>query len=309
VTDRPESGFLLAVHGGAGDVGRGSLDIPAHRQVLGELLREGFAALRAGAPALDVVERAVCRLEDCELYNAGRGSVLTSAGAVEMDAAIADGRARRTGAVAVLRRVRNPVRAARAVLESGRHVLLVGEGAERFAAECGLPLETAGWFVTPARAAELERARAGETGAARGGTVGAVARDAAGHLAAATSTGGKTGQWPGRVGDSPLVGAGTWADDATCAVSGTGDGEIFVRCAFAHEIDARIRLTGEALAVACDAALARVRELGGRGGVVALGPAGPAVLAFDTPAMVRGFVDATGRVRVAILRDDEAEVP
>ena len=226
--------------------------------------------LTAGGPALDAVVAAVAVLEDDEHWNAGRGSALTAAGTVEMDAAVADGQARRFGAVACVTGVRHPVLAARAVMDDGRHVLLSGPGAEAFARDAGLAFEPAEWFVTDRRAA-LSWPAGRRTAAGGGSTVGAVARDVAGHLAAATSTGGRNGQLPGRIGDSPDPGAGTWADDATCAVSATGIGEAFLRAAFAHEVDARLRLEGVDLDTAClGGAGGASTAAGGDGGCIAL---------------------------------------
>ncbi|MBW2282639.1 MAG: isoaspartyl peptidase/L-asparaginase, partial [Deltaproteobacteria bacterium] len=267
--------------------------------------------LARGGPALEAAVEAVAVLEDCPALNAGRGAVLRSDGSVALDAAVMDGLERRAGGVAAVRRLRNPVRAALAVLERSPHVLLASAEAEAFA--IGQGLEPAGdeWLITPQRSAQLERARAaamtlldhdGEEDGA--GTVGAVARDAAGHLAAATSTGGMTNALPGRVGDSPVPGAGIWADDATCAVSGTGEGEIFLRCAFAHEVDALLRLGGRPLQDACDLALARVEALGGRGGCAAIDARGRVALPFNTFAMPRGLVEGDAEPRIALHRDD-----
>jgi isoaspartyl peptidase/L-asparaginase-like protein (Ntn-hydrolase superfamily) len=223
-------------------------------------------------------------MEDDQEWNAGRGAALTAAGIAELDAAVADGRSRRLGAVACVTGVRHPVHAARAVMDDGRHVLLAGPGAEAFARTAGLAFEAADWFVIERRRRDL----------ARHGTVGAVARDAEGHLAAATSTGGRTAQLPGRIGDSPIPGAGTWADDATCAISATGVGEAFLRAAFAHEVDALIRLAGADLDAACRAALAAVTAAGGDGGCIALAAEGPPVLPFTTSLMHRGWAELDG---------------
>jgi isoaspartyl peptidase/L-asparaginase-like protein (Ntn-hydrolase superfamily) len=238
-------------------------------------------------------------LEDCGLFNAGRGAARTGDGIVELDAALMDGRDRGVGAVAALRRVPHPIALARLVLERTPHVLLAGPGAEAFAAAHGVAL------VEPAPPAS-EASRADRAAAARrsdrsGGTVGAVACDAHGHLAAGTSTGGTSGKLAGRVGDSPIAGAGTWADDATCAVSGTGQGEGFVRCAFGADVDARIRLAGATLERACADALARVHALGFTGGCIALDRAGGVALPCSTPAFARGWIGDDGVPRVALL--------
>jgi beta-aspartyl-peptidase (threonine type) len=305
--------IAVAIHGGAGRIERGRVAAARDAELRAALLRvlaAAHARLAAGAAALDVVQAAVTALEDDALFNAGRGAALTAEGRVELDAALMDGATRAAGAVACVRGVRNPIALAREVLSDGRHVLLVGEGAERFARERGVASAADAWLVTDERRAELASARASgrvsldRDEPAASGTVGAVARDARGHLAAATSTGGMTNQRPGRVGDSPILGAGVWADDASCAVSATGHGEAFLRAAFAHEVDAGVRLAGLALRAACERALARVAAQGGAGGCIALGPSGPPVLAFNTPGMVRGAAEAGGEPRVALYADE-----
>lgn len=296
------------------------------RRGLEQALGAGFAVLARGGAALDAVERAVVELEANADMNAGRGSVLTAAGHVEMDATVMDGRTRSAGAVACVTRVAHPIALARRVMEATPHVLLAGAGAESFAASQALALVDPASLVTEARRAELARARArgallldhdgrggncgsrGTGGAQEGATVGAVARDAAGHLAAATSTGGMTNQLPGRVGDSALVGAGTWADDATCAVSATGHGEAFVRAAFAHEVHAGVR-AGLPLDEACARALGAVGELGGSGGCIALGSSGRAVMRFTSAGMLRGAIGEDGIPRVALFADEEESAP
>ncbi len=315
---------VLAVHGGAGRLERGRLradDERALRRGLTAALVAGHALLAAGASALDAVERAVAELEDDPAFNAGTGSVLTAAGTVEMDAAVMDGRRRGAGAVACVSRVAHPVALARQVLERTPHVLLVGAGAEAFAAELGWPAVDPSSRVTPARRAQLERMRArarialdhdaatsGEDPGATG-TVGAVARDGGGHLAAATSTGGMTLQRPGRVGDSPVPGAGTWADDRGCAVSATGDGEAFLRCAFAHEVDARVRLAGQSPEAACRAALEEVAGIGAAGGALVLARSGPPFLGFTTAGMLRGVIGPDTAPRVAVFGDEVLSPP
>src|SRR5579884_1719894 len=293
---------VLAIHGGAGPAPGDPLS-PAEiadrwaRQsaALAEALRAGLTVLAGGGDALGAVVAAVTVMEDADEWNAGRGSALTAAGTVEMDAAVADGRRRGIGAVACVTGVRHPVQAARAVLDDGRHVLLAASGAEAFARAAGLPFEPDDWFVTERRRRDLARLVEPAVGPG-GSTVGAVARDAAGHLAAATSTGGRTGQLPGRVGDSPIPGAGTWADDATCAVSATGVGEAFLRAGFAHEVDARSRLGGADLETACREALAAVTAAGGDGGCIAVAGSGPPVLPFTTALMHRGWAEVGGGV-------------
>ena len=292
---------VLAIHGGAGpapppDATPGAAARwPGQAAGLGAALRAGLAVLSDGGPALEAVIAAVMVLEDDEHWNAGRGSALTAAGTVEMDAAVADGRDRRIGGVACVTGIRHPVLAARAVMEDGRHVLLSGPGAEALARQSGLAFEPAEWFITERRRRALDQWLA----AAGGGTVGAVARDRDGHLAAATSTGGRNGQLPGRIGDSPIPGAGTWADDAGCAVSATGIGEAFLRAAFAHEVDARIRLEGVDLATACEEALAAVTAAAGNGGCIAVTGQGPPAMPFTTELMHRGWAEVGGPLWVA----------
>ncbi len=264
--------------------------------------------LAAGGPALDAVQAAVRVLEEDPSFNAGRGAAFTFEGRIELDAAVMDGASRRAGAVAGVTYARSPVTLARAVMERSPHVLLAGAGADRFAAEQGLEAAPPGWFETEERRRQLEtlkaRAGSGFDTEMKYGTVGAVARDAAGHLAAATSTGGVTGKRWGRVGDSPLIGAGTYADDRGAAVSCTGVGEMFIRAHVAAEISARVRLTGEALAAAVAAALADVQALGGTGGLVAIGAEGPPLWQFTTPGMFRGRLDGDGAPVVAIYGDE-----
>ncbi|HVW32914.1 MAG TPA: isoaspartyl peptidase/L-asparaginase [Acidimicrobiia bacterium] len=289
---------VLAIHGGAGPSAAVDGDGTGERwatqaAALAAALQAGLDVLGRGGPALEAVVAAVALLEDDPLWNAGRGSALTAAGTVEMDAALADGRTGRVGAVAAVTGVRHPIEAARAVLADRRHVLLAGPGAEAFARRSGLEFKPPDWFVTPRRLGDLHRL-AGQDAEPGGGTVGAIARDRKGHLAAATSTGGRTAQVPGRIGDTPVPGAGTWANDATGAVSATGIGEAFLQVAFAHEIDARIRLTGATLEEACRAALEAVGIAGGEGGCLAVGPDGPPLMPFSTALMHRAWAEVGG---------------
>ncbi len=298
------SHYALAIHGGAGTIRRARLTPERAEQyhaALREILRRGEAVLARGGRAIDAVTEAVCALEDDPLFNAGRGAVFTSAGAQEMDAAVMDGRDRQAGAVASIFGPRNPVRVARAVMETTEHVMLGGEGALRLAREAGLPFAEADYFFTEARwnalQHTLERRARGETEedpARRHGTVGAVARDRHGDLAAATSTGGLTGKRPGRVGDTPIIGAGTFADNATCAVSATGDGEAFIRWCVGHEIDARMRLAGQSLDEAAAGVIADLGRQGGSGGVIAVDRAGRIAMPFNAEGMYRaGIVEGS----------------
>jgi isoaspartyl peptidase/L-asparaginase-like protein (Ntn-hydrolase superfamily) len=307
------SGIALALHGGAGNIAPDEPDNAEMRQALAACLEEGRTLLAGGGSALDVVERIVRRLEAHELFNAGRGSVLTAQGTVEMDAAIMEGRSRAAGSVACVRRLAHPVSAARAVMERSPHVLLVGDEAECFARALGAEAVEPASLVTEKRRRQLEQAQAKERvsldhdergGPDEGGTVGAVARDAAGHLAAATSTGGLTNQLPGRAGDTAVIGAGTWADDATCAVSATGHGEAFIRAALAHEVDSGLRLAALGLEQACERALARVTALGSRGGLVAVDAAGRVAAPFTTPGMARGWLGSDGEPYVSLFADE-----
>lgn len=295
--------IAIVVHGGAGNLSRDTLTPEkeaACRAALEEALQAGYRILERGGTSLDAVEAAIAVLEDSPWFNAGRGAVFTSAGTHELDASIMDGATLQAGAVAVVRRVRHPIRLARLVMERTPHVLLVGDGAESLAQEAGLEMVAPEWFDTPERRQRWQKRRSegedasGSAPAAtepegKHGTVGAVALDRRGHLAAGTSTGGLTGKRPGRVGDSPLIGAGTYARDATCAVSATGQGEFFIRLAVAHEISARIEHRGLPLAGATASVIAEVEQLGGEGGVIALNRHGQVAMPFNTRGMFRGW--------------------
>lgn len=270
---------------------------------LRQALAAGHAILADGGSALDAVTAAVVALEEEPLFNAGRGAVFTAAGTQEMDAAVMEGRARRAGAVAGIFGPKNPVLAARAVMEHTQHVLLAGDGALALCRAQGLPFAEPGYFHTEPRWQALQETLRGIPGgdeARRHGTVGAVARDRHGDLAAATSTGGTTGKLPGRVGDSPLIGAGTFADNATCAVSATGHGELFIRYVAAHEIAARIAHRGQTLPAAARSVIEELGRLGGSGGVVAVGADAQVALPFNCEGMYRGYVKSDGIVYTAI---------
>jgi L-asparaginase / beta-aspartyl-peptidase len=289
--------IALAIHGGAGTMPRREMTGARRSRYetgLSRALEAGHAVLAKGGSALDAVCAAVVTLEDDPLFNAGRGACYNADEAHELDAAVMDGATRRAGAVAAVSRIRNPVLAARAVMEKSTHVLLVGRGAERFARAHGVKLASSAYFATGARLAALRRHALGHHG-----TVGAVALDGNGRLAAATSTGGYTGKLPGRVGDSPLVGAGTYADDL-CAVSGTGLGEAFIRTVLAYDVAARLRYAKDTLARATDAALARIAELRADGGVIAVDRRGNIAMPFNSEGMYRGVIDRRGRRHLAI---------
>ncbi len=303
--------WSLVIHGGSGGMTRETLTGDAEaacRAGLAAALAAGSDVLAAGGSALDAVEAAVRVLEDDPNFNAGRGAVFTAEGRIELDAAIMGGGG--AGAVAGVSRTRNPVSLARAVMERSPHIMLARDGADIFALEHDLEQVEPAWFHTPARWRALEAMKASAAAggplfdkALKFGTVGAVARDADGRLAAATSTGGLTGKRWGRIGDSPLIGAGTWADGAV-AMSATGSGEDFIRAAAGHEISARIRHLGESAEAATAAVLATIRGAGGDGGIIFIGADGGAGWAFTTPGMFRGCVTASQKPAVAIFADE-----
>ncbi|MTD26680.1 isoaspartyl peptidase/L-asparaginase family protein [Erwinia sorbitola] len=312
----------IAIHGGAGAIARASMDADKellYRQALLQIVASGQALLAAGGSALDVVTEAVRQLEECPLFNAGIGSVFTHDGTHELDACVMDGRTREAGAVAGLSRVRNPVLAARAVLENSPHVLFIGSGAESFAAENGLEMVENSFFSTPERRAQLEHAISTQQmlldhdGTSPGepldpnrkfGTVGAVALDMAGHLAAATSTGGMTNKQVGRVGDSPIPGAGCYASNSV-AVSCTGTGEVFMRTLAAYDVAAMMDYSGLTLQQASDKVIhENIPALGGSGGLIAVDAAGNVVLPFNSEGMYRGYGAAGELPVVAIYREE-----
>lgn len=303
--------MTVAIHGGCGTLGRGEqseADWEDTRRHLGASLRAAWAVLRAGGRSLDAVEAAVVLMEDSPHFNAGHGAALNENSEHELDASIMDGATLAAGAVCAVRRVRNPIRAARAVLERGDCVLLCGLAADEFAGRCGLPLVDNAYFTTERRVRALSvmkaLARRGTIGCAteaeRHGTVGAVALDAQGNLAAATSTGGYNNKPVGRVGDSALPGAGTYARNGVCAVSCTGQGEVFIRCVAAHQLAARMLYAGQSLADAARAVVFDdVGPHGAGAGMVAIDAQGAVQLPFNTLGMARGWIGGDGVVRVA----------
>lgn len=303
--------FSIALHGGAGTIRKDLLTEPLARRyhwALRHALEAGAAVLRQDGSALDAVTASVMALEDEPLFNAGRGAVFNSDGQQEMDAAVMEGLTRAAGAVAGIFGPRNPVLAARAVMERSPHVLMIGEGALRLAQEAGIAFADESHFFTEERWQALQRTlRMRATGAEdddparRHGTVGAVARDRAGNLAAATSTGGMTAKTPGRVGDTPLIGAGTWACNTTCAVSATGHGEVFIRFAAAHEIAARIRHAGQTLIDAAEAVVMQdLAQNDGSGGLVAVDGSGRIAMPFNCEGMYRAAIEHEGDAMSAI---------
>ncbi|MBI1255313.1 MAG: isoaspartyl peptidase/L-asparaginase [Hyphomonas sp.] len=303
---KPE--WRLVIHGGAGVILRENLSQEmeaAYTAALNEALEAGARVLSSGGEAIDAVEAAVLVMEDNPLFNAGYGAVFTAQARHELDAAIMDGRDRNAGAVAGVMRVKNPIKAARAVMDKSEHVMFAGTGADAFAETQGLDMVDNTHFDTEWRRQALERVledRA-RTAADRHGTVGAVAIDTNGNLAAATTTGGMTAKAAGRVGDTPLIGAATYAENGVCAVSATGHGEYFIRVGVAKTICDRVKLAGEPIAIAAGVALDEVAALGGDGGVIVIDGAGTPAFVFNSAGMYRGVIDASG-ARVAIYGDE-----
>ncbi len=309
--DMTDKHWSLAIHGGAGAITRERLDETQRAEIeaaLGQALDAGSKALATGGSAVDAVQAVIEVLEDDPHFNAGRGAVFTYDGKNELDAAIMDGGNRAAGAVTGVTHIRHPVALARAVMADGTHVFLSGAGAEEFAREKGFEMIDPAWFATEPRRKALEEFKTKRVGwfdiDLKYGTVGAVARDAQGHLAAATSTGGLTGKRWGRIGDSPVIGAGTYADDRACAVSATGAGEFFIRAGVAHTICDRVLFLKETIQQAADATIREVGALGGDGGVIVAGPDGGTAFSFNTPGMYRGRADSAGMREVKIFGDE-----
>ena len=308
----------LAIHGGAGTIERSNMTPEREREYRAGLERSlaaGYEILKRGGSSLDATEAAVRALEDDPHFNAGKGSVFTSTGTNEMDAAIMDGNTLAAGAVASLQHIKNPITLARLVMEKSGHVMMDCEGAEAFAKENGIELVDQKYFFTQDRWDALQKMKAAEksrtsgtgkkfliTDQDRHGTVGTVALDQNGNLAAATSTGGTTYKRPGRVGDTPVIGAGTYADNATCAVSATGDGEYFIRATVGRDVSALMEYRGMSLSEAAQSALDKVAKLGGTGGLIAIDRQGNVTLPFNTAGMYRGYVDQDGKFVIEIYR-------
>jgi beta-aspartyl-peptidase (threonine type) len=303
--------FGLAIHGGAGTLPRADMSADKEARYRGGLeaaLDAGYTVLQGGGTSLDAVTQAVMVLEDNPLFNAGFGSVFTLDGHNELDASIMDGSTLNAGAVCGVTHIRNPVQLARTVMEHSEFVMLSGAGAEEFALSRGISLVPRSYFHTAERWRQLERIRDGDTGLSaltisHVGTVGAVALDGAGRLAAATSTGGMTGKRYNRIGDSPIIGAGTYADDRSCAVSATGHGEVFIRAAVAHDICARLRFGGRTLQTAVrEVVLEELPQLRGEGGVIAIDRSGEISMEFNSEGMFRGSRRRGEAARIAIYR-------
>lgn len=303
--------FGIAIHGGAGTLPRAEMTVEREQQYrdgLAVALKIGASILERGGSSLDAVTGSVANLEDNPLFNAGRGAVFTFEGLNELDAAIMDGRTRAAGAVSGVRHIKNPIELARTVMEHSDHVLLFGAGAEDFALSRGFAMMPRSYFHTPERWNQLERIRSGDVDLSaltisHIGTVGAVALDRAGNLAAATSTGGMTGKRFNRIGDSPIIGAGTYADNRCCAVSATGHGEIFIRAVVAHDIYARMRYGQRTLATAVhEVVIDELPAMHGEGGVIAINRHGEIVMEFNSEGMFRASQNAGEAVQIAIYR-------
>lgn len=308
---RHDNKWSIAIHGGAGTLERKDMTAEkdaAYRAALQAALDAGKAVLASGGSAMDAVTAVIVRLEDDPKFNAGKGAVFTWDETHELDASIMDGRTRAAGAVAGVTTVRHPILLARKVMEESPHVMLTGKGAEAFAADKGLELVPNSWFSTPERLEALKKVKTGKVTALdvdiKFGTVGAVALDSHGNLAAGTSTGGMTGKRWGRVGDAPIIGAGTYAENGVCAVSATGWGEYFIRVGVARTICARMSMKGESAQAAADATLADVAKLGGDGGVIVVGANGDAVFSIEAGGMYRGRATSSGVNEVAIYKDE-----
>ena len=303
--------LAIAIHGGAGVIAREQLGADggaAYRQGLEAALDAGYAVLEAGGSSLDAVTTAVRLLEDNPLFNAGRGAVLAHDGRAYLDASIMSGKDLSAGAVTGVTTVRHPIDLARRVMQDSPHVMLSGEGAEEFAGLKGLERVPNDWFITPTRRQQLDRVLQGRSAPRNElqglGTVGAVAVDARGDVAAATSTGGMTNKRWGRIGDAPIIGAGTYANNASCAVSATGHGEYFIRSVVAHDICALVEYKGWSLERAAkEVVQGKLVQRGCEGGIIAVDPQGNLVLEFNSPGMFRGLRDSSGRRKVGIYED------
>ena len=305
--------YTLVIHGGAGNITPANLlaeKAAEFEAKLNEVLRHGDSILKAGGTSLDAVEACVRMMEDCPLFNAGKGAVFNAEGKNEMDAAIMDGKTGMAGAVAGVTTIRNPITAARAVMEKSPHVMLTGKGAETFATEQGLKIVSPDYFFTQSRWDAYLKAKANADSMdnmdKKHGTVGCVAVDQYGNLAAATSTGGMTLKKYGRVGDTPVIGAGTYAENTTCAVSATGHGEFFIRNVVAYDISALMKYKGLSLAKAADEVIIiKLKNMGGTGGIIAVDKNGNIAMPFNTTGMFRGYIKSDGAMKVAMFGDQK----
>ncbi|MEO9476143.1 MAG: isoaspartyl peptidase/L-asparaginase [Cyclobacteriaceae bacterium] len=295
---------VLVIHGGAGNIKRDRMTSEsdsAYREALELSLKEGFAILKNGGESCEAIIKAINLMEDNPLFNAGVGAVLTSEGENELDASIMRGNDKNAGAVAGVKTIKNPVNAAYAVMTNSEHVMFSGAGADKFASEQGLETVDSEYFKTAKRIKSLERVQKLEK---EHGTVGAVALDQFGNLCAATSTGGMTNKKWGRIGDSPIIGAGTYADNATCGVSCTGHGEYFIRSVTAYDVAAMINYKDYSVGQAADSVIQKTYSLGGEGGLIALDTAGNVAMPFSTTGMFRGYITEDGEVTVKIYGDE-----
>ena len=299
-SEREDGGFVLVIHGGAGTILKENMSDEKEQQIkikLQEALQVGSEILKNGGSSLDAVTETICVLEDSPLFNAGKGAVFTAEGVNEMDASIMDGSDLNAGAVAGVRTIKNPIRAARAVMEASPHVLLSGAGADTFALLEGLVIVDPEYFFTKNRWESFQKVKAKKEQGEKHGTVGAVALDKHGNLAVATSTGGMTYKMKGRVGDSPIIGAGTYADNKTCAVSATGHGEFFMRNVVAYDISALMKYKGLSLSEAADEVIQqKLKSIGGDGGIIAVDKNGNFTMTFNTAGMYRGFITSEGEM-------------
>jgi beta-aspartyl-peptidase (threonine type) len=316
-----QTGWSLVLHGGAGTISRDRIT-KEKDAVLTKALDAGSAVLEKGGSAMDAITATIMILEDDPNFNAGKGAVFTWEGTNSLDSSIMDGATRNAGAAAGISTTKNPILLARAVMENSRHVLLSGAGADQFSREQKLEQVDNSYFSTPSRREALERFKLSENAISaadalgrdwRFGTVGAVAVDSKGNIAAGTSTGGLTGKRWGRIGDSPIIGAGTYADNRSCGISATGAGEYFIRIGVAQEICTRLRIayqtqaefTDETVQDIADSVIAEMGELGGSGGIIYATPWGQTGYSFDTPGMYRGQANSAGDKSVAIYGDEE----
>jgi L-asparaginase / beta-aspartyl-peptidase len=323
-SNHAQSTVRFVIHGGAGTILKSEMSAEREREYrakLTEALMMGYGILKKGGGGLDAVEAAIRLMEDSPLFNAGKGAVFTNAGTNELDASIMDGKTLKAGAVASLKRIKNPISLARLVMEKSKHVMMVGEGAEAFAKQQGIEFVPQSYFYTESRWKALQREKAAEEEQNKAprdkkqqrqhaemfdhayGTVGAVALDQGGNLAAGTSTGGMTNKRFGRVGDSPIIGAGTYANNRTCGISATGDGEYFIRLSVAHDLSAMLEYKGLSLQEAADAVIEKVGKLGGKGGLIAIDKSGNIAMSFNTAGMYRGRVGRDEQPIIEIYKD------
>ncbi len=294
--------IAIAIHGGAGTILKKNITSEQEKKYRAKLqhaLEEGYKVLQNGGKSLDAIEKAITILENSPLFNAGKGAVFTNTGTNELDASIMDGKTLQAGAVASVKRIKNPIQLARLVMEKSPHVLMCTEGAEIFAQKQGMKFVTQKYFYTERRWQQLQK----RNKASKFGTVGAVALDASGNLAAGTSTGGLTNKKYGRIGDSPIIGAGTYANNKTCAISATGHGEYFIRSVVAYDISALIEYKEMPLQAAADRVIQdKLVRLGGKGGIIGINTKGDVAVSFNTQGMYRGYIDSQGNINIHIYK-------